>query len=146
MKASTGIDTAMASESLEDTEVRVMSLLVENAVRFLSESPLSCAMKATDWLAERSRKEPDSHHAKVLALIAALGVPVNGTATGSHTLKLQHNQHTMFGGIPWILLLPVVAGTAVVILIQVISLWSEWKDQSSKGPGAGEPYEADLGY
>lgn len=140
--AGSAVLSSPPTENFEDVELRVMSLLATSAVRVLMESPLSCALKATDWLVEQSKKEPESGHAKVVALLSILGVP---TGTSHHQLQ-QQSQHTMFGGIPWILLLPVVAGTSLVLLIQGVSMWSEYKEHSQKGGSPGEPYEADLGY
>eukprot|EP00913_Durusdinium_trenchii_P021679 g20369.t1 len=42
--------------------------------------------------------------------------------------SIPQRDHTMFGGIPWLLIIPVVLGVVLAIIIQTVSLYSEWSD------------------
>lgn len=54
-------------------------------------------------------------------------------------------RHTLFGGIPAPLIIPVLLGIGLACLIQIVSLHSELKERQEK-LSRGEPLEADLGY
>jgi hypothetical protein len=42
------------------------------------------------------------------------------------------NENLRFGGIPWLLIIPVVLGVVLAILIQAVSLYSEWSEAKDR--------------
>ena len=46
-----------------------------------------------------------------------------------------------FGGIPWLLIIPVVLGVVLAILIQAVSLYSEWSEAKDPVPRDPEGWE-----
>mmetsp|Transcript_95857 Transcript_95857/g.117488 ORF Transcript_95857/g.117488 Transcript_95857/m.117488 type:complete len:194 (+) Transcript_95857:89-670(+) len=130
-------------ETIEDVEARWLGIALSQIGWFMSESPLSLGKKATSWiLSAEDREQQTKHQSMALSLLETLGVSVAEQKPGA---PIPHHPHTMFGGIPWLLILPVVLGVVLAILIQAVSLYSEWSENKEK-LARGEPVEADVGY
>ncbi|CAE8642692.1 unnamed protein product [Polarella glacialis] len=140
-------------ETLEDVEVRWLGVAFAQIARFLSESPLSSATKASKWMlgAEKHEKSRSRHQSAVLSLLGTLGMPlapsppVDYGQRGSKVEK-QHLPQTMFGGLPWPLLLPVVLGVALAVVIHTASVYSDWKERKDKLLRGDAMETDDLGY
>lgn len=137
-------------ETLEDLEARWLGSALTQVAWVLSESPLSCAQKATAWLLDAHKEESQraQHQTMALSLLSTLGMTVGSThhsGTPEHVGFKVQTQRTMFGGIPFLLIIPVVLGLVLTALIQVVSLYSEWQDRNDK-LARGEPLEADYDY
>jgi len=134
-------------ETLEDVEARWLGMALRQVASFLAESPIGHAKKASTWMlsADQHESRRTRHQSAALSLLSLLGVQLDqhkGPAPPNHKAE---PPHTMFGGIPWLLLIPVVCGVVLASIIQVVSLQSEWQEQREK-LARGEPLEKDLGY
>mmetsp|Transcript_19855 Transcript_19855/g.56887 ORF Transcript_19855/g.56887 Transcript_19855/m.56887 type:complete len:197 (-) Transcript_19855:54-644(-) len=87
---------------------------------FLWESPLSCALRVAGWLADSGEQRPPASAAISLIVGASRDYPSGpfSHATGA----------TLFGGIPVLLLVPVLLGIILVVTVQLISMYFELRD------------------
>lgn len=142
-------------ETIEDVEARWLGVAFDHMVWFLSESPLSCAQKASTWLLSADKHPADRSHHQSLALrvLQLLGVnlahehqkqPVNQAASKAD-FQSPHAASTMFGGLPWLLIVPVILGIGLAAIIQVVSLYYEWQERQEKLM-KGEPLEPEPTY
>mmetsp|Transcript_9473 Transcript_9473/g.17568 ORF Transcript_9473/g.17568 Transcript_9473/m.17568 type:complete len:200 (+) Transcript_9473:126-725(+) len=132
-------------ETVEDVEARWLGMALSQVGWVLSESPLSLGQKATSFVlsAEKQEHERSPHQTMALTILSMLGVSVArehrhmaNPSGGSIPL----HPHTMFGGIPWLLIIPIVLGVVLASVIQVVSLYSEWSDAKEK-IARGEPLD-----
>mmetsp|Transcript_103134 Transcript_103134/g.183255 ORF Transcript_103134/g.183255 Transcript_103134/m.183255 type:complete len:200 (-) Transcript_103134:149-748(-) len=135
-------------ETLEDVEARWLGVALKQVATFLSESPLSHAKKASTWMLSADQHESlrSRHQSVALSMLSLLGVHLEEhkePPNSEHKVPAPA-QHTMFGGIPWLLSIPVFFGVGLASTIQAVSLHSDWQEQKEK-LARGEPIE-DLGY
>mmetsp|Transcript_3106 Transcript_3106/g.9458 ORF Transcript_3106/g.9458 Transcript_3106/m.9458 type:complete len:170 (-) Transcript_3106:114-623(-) len=90
----------------------------------LWESPLSCTSR---WLSGYAAGG-DGRPKEGTVLFERGHVQQFGALPGTTTIATRAAGSTMFGGVPWLLLIPVVIGAVAVLVIQVTSLYSEWKE------------------
>jgi len=125
------------------------------AATFLWESPVSSASRAVRWIFEepvqprpaasisllgsadaRGGQQQSSGQRQQQGLPADRGsVDQRAPQPGSPLARIGAQGSTMFGGIPWLLLLPVVVGSSLVVSIQSVSLYCEWKDGDMRALG-----------
>eukprot|EP00434_Breviolum_minutum_P021284 symbB.v1.2.018778.t2/scaffold1511.1/size114522/5 len=135
-------DHSELPETIEDVEARWLGMALSQIGWFLSESPLSLGKKATGWMLSADEVERQTkHQSMALSLLESLGVSVR---VEQKDAPIPRHPHTMFGGIPWLLIIPVALGIGLALLIQAVSLYSEWSDNKEK-LARGEPIE-DSGY
>mmetsp|Transcript_90831 Transcript_90831/g.126160 ORF Transcript_90831/g.126160 Transcript_90831/m.126160 type:complete len:196 (-) Transcript_90831:51-638(-) len=135
-------------ETVEDVEARWLGIALSHMGWVLSESPLSLGQKTTSYLldAEKEEHERSPHQTMALSVLSMLGVSVGRQHRAhSNPSSIPTHSHQMFGGIPWLLIIPIVLGMALASIIQVVSLYSEWADAKDK-LSRGEPLEPELVY
>eukprot|EP00439_Symbiodinium_sp_Y106_P074454 s604_g14.t1 len=140
----------------EDVEARWLGIALSHMGWVLSESPLSLGQKTTSYLLDAEKDltqavsqeehERSPHQTMALSVLSMLGVSVGRQHRAhSNPSSIPTHSHQMFGGIPWLLIIPIVLGMALASIIQVVSLYSEWADAKDK-LSRGEPLEPELVY
>mmetsp|Transcript_100305 Transcript_100305/g.243983 ORF Transcript_100305/g.243983 Transcript_100305/m.243983 type:complete len:184 (+) Transcript_100305:3-554(+) len=115
----------------------------------LSESPLSTSAAVARKLLGTPEGEVGHLEASLLSLGAVSSQEPPRSAEGHHrhrhrgvagraTSNPQLKGH-MYGGLPWVFIAPVVVGIGTVILVHIVSLWSEYTHVK----GASLPDEVD---
>eukprot|EP00933_Yihiella_yeosuensis_P077544 TRINITY_DN88087_c0_g1_i1.p1 TRINITY_DN88087_c0_g1~~TRINITY_DN88087_c0_g1_i1.p1 ORF type:complete len:223 (-),score=36.37 TRINITY_DN88087_c0_g1_i1:196-864(-) len=138
-------------ETIEDVEAKYLSSALTQLAWFLSESPLSMTTKASSHLLGLHKHESEraKHQSAVIALLGVMGLHVNSDADPSRQagfqIRSQGKSHTMFGGLPWLLILPVVFGIGLAVAIQITGTYYDWQEYKEK-IAKGEPIEPDDKY
>mmetsp|Transcript_125655 Transcript_125655/g.298295 ORF Transcript_125655/g.298295 Transcript_125655/m.298295 type:complete len:202 (-) Transcript_125655:40-645(-) len=139
----------MVPETIEDVEARWLGTALSQVGWFLSEPPLALGQKATSWALNAEKPHAQTQHQSLaLSVLSLLGVSLHEHKHRAHAgaagigVVIPEHKHTMFGGIPWLLILPVVLGVGLATFIQVVSLYYEWLDTKDK-MARGEPLEPD---